>query len=364
MALPAIVQQRLKELLPAGPHPDESLLAGFVEHELTEPIQTAVLGHLLACPECRRVVAISRPEIVSPARAAVAPRWYWPRWPSLRWAQVVATAAFVVGAAWIGRIEVKTMSHTASVQMATAGTGSGPAQEAHRNLPTGIPTGGKTNPTLRRPSTPSVTAAESKMLAGSHQPNSVARGELAPGQLASAPDPEASSTDMINTRFAAHDKPVALSPSAPGQADATGPALTWQENISLSASASSTSSTRRPLPPNRTKQMKWMVSQTGTLYQSFDDGVRWQSVAVRENVELRSVWFSADDIWVGGKAGALFHSSDAGHHWTQVVPACNGLTLLDDIARVEFTDPNHGSITTPSGQTCATADHGQTWETR
>jgi len=68
------------------------------------------------------------------------------------------------------------------------------------------------------------------------------------------------------------------------------------------------------------------------------------------------------DIWVGGSAGALFHSSDAGEHWTQVRPIANGEALEDDIVGVEFTDTLHGKLTSSAEETWITADAGQTWQ--
>ena len=81
----------------------------------------------------------------------------------------------------------------------------------------------------------------------------------------------------------------------------------------------------QPLPGGEIKPVRWMVAPTGVLYESFDDGVRWQSVAVQEKVEFRSVSFLGKEIWVGGKGGALFESSDEGRHWRAVVPACKGV---------------------------------------
>jgi photosystem II stability/assembly factor-like uncharacterized protein len=68
------------------------------------------------------------------------------------------------------------------------------------------------------------------------------------------------------------------------------------------------------------------------------------------------------DIWVGGPAGALFHSSDAGQRWTQVRPVANGEVLEDDIIGVEFTDALNGRVTSSIEETWITADAGQTWQ--
>ena len=68
------------------------------------------------------------------------------------------------------------------------------------------------------------------------------------------------------------------------------------------------------------------------------------------------------EIWVGGAAGALFHSSDAGQHWTQVRPAVNSEALADDIIGVEFADTLNGKVTTSVQEIWITADAGQTWQ--
>jgi photosystem II stability/assembly factor-like uncharacterized protein len=64
---------------------------------------------------------------------------------------------------------------------------------------------------------------------------------------------------------------------------------------------------------------------------------------------------------VGGSGGTLFHSSDAGQHWTQVQPVVNGGALTADIIGVEFTDLLHGTVTTSSKETWITDDAGQNW---
>jgi photosystem II stability/assembly factor-like uncharacterized protein len=68
------------------------------------------------------------------------------------------------------------------------------------------------------------------------------------------------------------------------------------------------------------------------------------------------------DIWVGGTKGALYHSSDAGQHWMQVRPFANGEVLTADIIGVEFTDPQHGTLTTSAKESWVTDDAGQSWQ--
>jgi photosystem II stability/assembly factor-like uncharacterized protein len=106
---------------------------------------------------------------------------------------------------------------------------------------------------------------------------------------------------------------------------------------------------------------RWTLSADGTLQRSLDTGATWQTIVVSSNTVFRALAANDLDIWVGGSAGALFHSSDAGEHWTQVRPVASGAVLEDDIVGVEFTDTLHGTLTSSAEETWITADAGQTW---
>ena len=135
----------------------------------------------------------------------------------------------------------------------------------------------------------------------------------------------------------------------------------------------------------------WTISSTGALRRSVDQGKTWQEVDMNANpaalttasVEIaanvpRSKAKSADkdltrqpafralaaagaEVWAGGSGGALYHSADAGNHWTRVVPAAAGTMLTGDITSLEFPDPQHGKLLTSTSEVWATSDGGQTW---
>ena len=107
---------------------------------------------------------------------------------------------------------------------------------------------------------------------------------------------------------------------------------------------------------------RWTLSSDGTLQRSLDSGRTWQTIGVSSQTIFRVLAANGMDIWVGGAAGALFHSSDAGQHWTQVRPVVNGEALADDIIGVEFTDAVHGKLTSSVQEIWITADAGQTWQ--
>ena len=109
-------------------------------------------------------------------------------------------------------------------------------------------------------------------------------------------------------------------------------------------------------------QMHWRVSAEGTLERSTDAGRTWQFVRVGASTPtFRTLAAVGHDLWAGGAGGALYHSPDNGRMWTRIVVTAGDATLESDIARVEFSDAQHGAVTTTEGETWTTADGGATW---
>ena len=134
----------------------------------------------------------------------------------------------------------------------------------------------------------------------------------------------------------------------------------------------------------------WTVN-SGRLQRSLDQGQTWQDVnvmasaATGANMELaiasnkagktrkdkkaistapvfRAVAANGADVWAGGTAASLYHSSDAGAHWARVVPSSESATLSGDILSLEFADAGNGRISTSTGEVWTTADSGQSWK--
>lgn len=138
----------------------------------------------------------------------------------------------------------------------------------------------------------------------------------------------------------------------------------------------------------------WSVSSSGALQRSYDQGATWQVVdvnttrAVFDAVSVqsttkssradskdaqalkrdsasptfRAVAVNGADVWAGGSHAALYHSRDAGDHWTRVVPASAGAVLTGDIVSLEFADTQHGKVFTSTAENWITSDGGQTWQ--
>jgi hypothetical protein len=141
---------------------------------------------------------------------------------------------------------------------------------------------------------------------------------------------------------------------------------------------------------------RWTISSTGSLQRSVDQGITWQVVDVNANpayfpdvtsVQMsektsrakskeaskafkrdpsapifRAVAATGADVWAGGSGGALYHSPDAGNHWTRVTPTSSGAALTGDIVSLEFPDTQHGKVSTSTGEVWTTSDAGQTWQ--
>lgn len=119
--------------------------------------------------------------------------------------------------------------------------------------------------------------------------------------------------------------------------------------------------------------VRWTVStnagaaQTnqGDVERSIDGGRTWQRVPVAEGVTFRVVFASGNDVWAGGTAGAFYHSSDGGEHWSPIslaAPATAIGTAVGDIVSIQFADATHGVVSASTGATWTTSDGGRTWQ--
>lgn len=161
-----------------------------------------------------------------------------------------------------------------------------------------------------------------------------------------------------------------------------------------------------PEPPqNRTvgsaAVARWNINATGGLQRSFDQGATWQDVTVNEPpaaaggaagavaanlaapgsvtmerakakdaavqkagsapTVFRAVVANGADVWAGGANASLYHSVDAGSHWTRIIVSSPGSIPTGDIVALEFPDPMHGKISTSTSETWVTSNGGQSW---
>jgi hypothetical protein len=194
------------------------------------------------------------------------------------------------------------------------------------------------------------------------------------------PAPQRQNEEYASARIG-KAKPVVTAPTASGGAVAA-PASP-QQNMS-------------PMLASSTTVPRWTISSTGSLQRSFDQGFTWQVVNVNaapayfldattiqtsektsraktkdagkaskrddSSPVFRAVAATGADVWAGGSGGALYHSSDAGNHWTRVTPTFSGAMPTGDIVSMEFPDTQHGKVSTSTGEIWTTSDAGQTWQ--
>lgn len=204
-------------------------------------------------------------------------------------------------------------------------------------------------------------------------------------------------SEVSADRLERQDVPVGKAKAASQDAGATvgGPLQKPASPVTLTPMARTSLASAVSPPPN------WTISATGGLQRSLDHGSTWQDVNVvatepavganfasfevvvknsraREKDKeeegkgalkkqttgpvFRAVAAVGADVWAGGQGGILYHSKDSGDHWARVVPNVAGSFLTGDVVGVEFSDPQHGKITTAVPEVWNTADGGESWQ--
>jgi hypothetical protein len=352
--IPKIVGQRLRTVATMGEHPEANLLGAFVERSLGKREQVEVLEHLSGCVSCREIVSLSasQPGMADAvAVGRVSPNWL--SWPVLRWGAALACVV-VVGAAITLRQRQESREFAEVVAERPAATLPVP------NLPV------SNNGSEKQVASASlqVPKSEAKIALGDKQ--------AVIGQMASASklaDRNHGASNSLPIEMA-EATPAPFVDVVPGRAkDAVTEPQTAQARAAMGGGLAA-KKTMAPVAPNATDEAffpenvipRWTLSADGTLQRSLDSGSTWQTIPVSSQTIFRALAANGQDIWVGGAAGALFHSSDAGQHWTQVRPVADGEILADDIIGVEFRDALHGKLTSSMEETWITADGGQTWQ--
>jgi hypothetical protein len=349
--IPKIVGQRLRTVATLGEHPDANLLGAFLERSLGKREQVEVLEHLSQCVGCREIVSLSAPQPgMADAVAAghVSPSWL--SWPVLRWGAALACVV-VVGAAITMRQRQESRESAGAIVEKPAATLPVP------NLP--VPNNGSE----KKVTSLQVPKSEAKIAFGDKQ---AARRQMASASKLADRNHAASNSLPVEM---AEARPAPFVDVVPGRAkDAVTEPQTAQARAAIGGGLAA-KKTMAPAP-NATDDAffpenvipRWTLSADGTLQRSLDSGSSWQTIPVSSQTIFRALAANGQDIWVGGAAGALFHSSDAGQHWTQVRPVVDGEILADDIIGVEFRDALHGKLTSSLQETWITADGGQTWQ--
>ena len=106
----------------------------------------------------------------------------------------------------------------------------------------------------------------------------------------------------------------------------------------------------------------WMIA-TGVLQRSLDGGQSWQTAA-RADHALLCYANRGQEVWTGGQAGTLLHSTDGGTTWSAVAVSFKGQPLSSGVTHIVLgvRDPAEIVLATDNRETWISADSGKTWE--
>ncbi len=350
--------------------------------------------------------------VASNARGETGGHRSWFAWPALRWA---ALAAGLVVAGGILLIHPGKPSAVPEAKQQAASTGTQPEETivAKKAAPTPAV---EANNTEKKPAPaerafdrakesnlafPTAVPA-AKVMARGQSETRAADKDLAAGASKASPAPappaapasteavEVNGTAMaVNTEEARNDllvngRPVApliISKAKAAKAELNEPpAPQRSENLDAKQATTDTAAQQQRaaggagtlasnLRPNANKTdflqlapspPQWAI-HGNELQRSLDAGVAWKTV-LHSDRPLLCYAAGGNDIWVGGKGGNLFHSTNGGVTWSQVHPSAQQQTLSDDVTHIDIHSPSQVAVVTSNNQSWSTTDGGITWE--
>jgi Photosynthesis system II assembly factor YCF48/Putative zinc-finger len=392
--LPRLLRTRLTRPQSAT-HPDANELAAFAENVLTRHERRQVLEHLAVCGECRKVLAVAQVQASEALPIATVKTYTWLRRPMLRW----GTAAALVVVAGATAIVTMQRKSAAPALEGKLGVGSPLSRAEKLELSVAVPEheldqvtkpASKTVATSQRrkqpfeenkvdvlkakPTRPPEKRGEADLVAGlmattTDKPAPTPLPQQRDGHESLTVGSEAVERRSENVAVAAAPAPAPVAPPATEVSKAKeavsrtsaekGSAVTGghrESNYSFERTLAP-----RAMSPLANTLPRWTISAEGALQRSLDSGKTWEKVVVTGSGIFRAVSAVGADVWAGGSAGLLYHSPDAGQHWIRVQPIAAG-TLKADITAVEFTDTQHGRLTTSEREIWQTSDAGQSWQ--
>jgi hypothetical protein len=397
--VPKIARRRLQVANEASApanqfHPDAALLAAFTEQSLAGRERLAVFDHLAQCADCRDVVFLAAPQVDAPqtlSKISAQPGWL--RLPILRWG--------VLGACVLGVVAVTLRYGGEKSPVLSPPQVAGPmiSEEIASAAPeqrTDIQSQLKTAQPRKAEHKTSETNS-SRLQVSRSRANQQSASPVVPERHAARAVPKFP-MQFDGPQIAVQKLPPAerAPPSAVAALQSLTSTLAKNGNQSLDedrkkteqeegladanvgelseahSTVSPVETPTAPEPLNATgrnvshltmlpSSPRWMLTSSGALQRSLDEGRSWEPVPVARGVSFRALSVQGAEIWVGGAAGALYHSSDLGQRWAQIVPNSNGEPLNAEITRIEFASPQEGALTTAAGESWITSDSGRSW---
>lgn len=389
--VPKIVRARLQALESGqGQHPDPDVLAAFSERSLPPREQSALLEHLSRCADCREIVALALPvsEALQPGLQVTGTSRRM--WPVFRW---VFASAGVVLVAIFGIVEyghhaqhvrmakntpvptldqydsqpASTQANSNQEQSATGAIPEKRRQESGTAAEVAMPPNTPARQRVARAPLPTSHSQQQMAANGPPSENKLSAPSANATRLGPQSQPAQGDLRSTDSLIAANRTPNQSVP--PSTADAE---VSRAKSAPAAQVASAAAPQARSIQALRIALPNWTVN-AGRLQRSFDQGITWQDVNVTASPEngagpdsaatlFRAVVAHGLDVWAGGTAAALYHSSDAGAHWTRVTPSSDTATLTGDILSLDFPNPQNGRISTSTGEIWITSDNGRSWQ--
>jgi len=309
-ALKKLVSRRLQAQA-AGQHPDPELLTAYTENSLSPHDRHNLLDHLAACADCRDALYSAMPE--AETQQVLTPSYKSPRL-AVRWA-TLAASVIVVGAVLLADRGI--FNQHARIEQRSADATSQKIAE------------------LKAPSVAGQASPADDKVEGAPAIQAFAKVRPPLKHMTAKPQATMQFDQSGEVHFA--------SPQAASGANQVSAARVSAEERAFAQEKKAAS------PVN------WSLSPNGDVQRSLDSGRTWQSLPVAGS-PFRAITTVGNDVWVGGNAGALYHSADSGRSWTKVDPVST-----DDITHIEFSDPQNGLLNTANGQVWSTSDGGRSW---
>jgi Photosynthesis system II assembly factor YCF48 len=408
--VPHIVRERLKGSPAVTGHPDADILTAFAERSLLEPERGSVLTHLASCAECREILALALPPIDTGiiAPASVAERRPWLTWPAFRWGFATAGVAVIV----LGVVQFEHHQSANSAMLAKQVASAPIATEMEKT---------EAKKELPPAPAPAQNASDKSASIAKKEVPAERRLRQLPTDLHAhtAASLQVSPPALVANKQGPNAPPLATQTVEVQAQNATVNAQTTDSELAQASPGNSSveqffGDNSGPLSRAKPADVqaipggvgggivatpRWSITAVGGLQRSLDEGKTWQDVDVNASAVIiasgaatgvaggietakvkpnvmharmagkesatpiffRAVTAAGNEVWAGGSNATLFHSADGGNHWTRVLPSSSGVTLTGDVVSVEFSDAQHGSVTTSTPEIWTTSD-GQTWQ--
>ncbi|HEY4050038.1 MAG TPA: YCF48-related protein [Acidobacteriaceae bacterium] len=346
---PNPLRQALAHSQFAGAHPDPDMLTAFAEDTLFARERKEVLAHLAICAECREILTISTAaSSESPAEVQTG-GLRRPMHPPLRswlpWVSIAAGIVVVCSALLINQQRkpiLTTPAQVASVSKQEIDQAPPQTEQKTKTSPEPkVKRGRQAKGPVAKPATIAPPGAENSTPASSDQKS------------------VGSSTDQIHADRPSSSR-IAAAAAVAGQAQSV-EVQGAKSSLSTSAFAGQASSPvmNRALGSQDVRP-HWRINESGQVERSFGYGA-WQAVFPNEKWKMRVVSVFDSDVWVGGEALHLYHSTDNGATWNAVTLP-NKAAGEHAIAHIRFQTQQAGTVEAEDGTSWTTADGGRTWE--